>query len=159
LPYANDTPIGEDSLPSGSDVLDTTPVGAIMQRRVISCAQNSKVEEIVQVLGARRVHALVVVDDQGVPVGVVSRTDLLLARQGRSPETARGLRAAQVMTKGLITCTPDTPLDAAVTLMTKNHLHRLVVMDRDREARGPTKMVGILSMSDVIEATLGLRED
>ncbi|MGO9836958.1 MAG: CBS domain-containing protein [Polyangiaceae bacterium] len=126
-----------------------------MQRSVISCAPDSKVEDIVRLLGARGVHAVVVVD-AGAPVGVVSRTDLVLARQGRSPDAVRGLRAAQVMTKGVVTCTPDTALDDAVTLMTKNQLHRLVVVDADGTT---TKLVGILSMSDVIEATLGLRED
>jgi crotonyl-CoA carboxylase/reductase len=153
LPYGEEA-IEEEASPGGT-VLDATPVGAIMQRSVISCAPDSKVEDIVRLLGARGVHAVVVVD-AGAPVGVVSRTDLVLARQGRSPDAVRGLRAAQVMTKGVVTCTPDTALDDAVTLMTKNQLHRLVVVDADGTT---TKLVGILSMSDVIEATLGLRED
>lgn len=153
LPYGDD--VVEDEVFSGA-VLDATPVSAIMQRRVISCARDSKVEDIVRLLGARGIHAVVVVDDSEAPVGVVSRTDLVLARQGRSPDAARALQAAQVMTKGVVTCTPETALDDAVTLMTKNQLHRLVVVEGDRNA---TKMVGILSMSDVIEATLGLRED
>jgi crotonyl-CoA carboxylase/reductase len=153
LPYGDDAV--DDEVFSGA-VLDATPVSAIMRRRVISCARDAKVEDIVRLLGARGIHAVVVVDDSEAPVGVVSRTDLVLARQGRSPDAARVLRAAQVMTKGVVTCTPETALDDAVTLMTKNQLHRLVVVEGDRNA---TKMVGILSMSDVIEATLGLRED
>ena len=153
LPYA-DEGADDETLPIGSPTLDVTPVGAVMRRRVITCMRDSKVDDIVHLLGAHGIHAVVVVDDGEMPLGVVSRTDLVLARQGRSSQAARDLRADQVMTRGVVTCTPVTALDAAVTSMTKNHLHRLVVMDREG-----AKMVGILSMSDVIEATLGLRED
>ncbi len=146
----------EPEVSDNQTVLDATPVGAVMRRTVISCAPETKVEEIVHLLGSRGVHAVVVAGESGAPVGVVSRTDLVLARQGRSPEAARGLRAREVMTRGVVTCTPETTLDSAVTLMTKNRLHRLVVMG---ERDGVTRMVGMLSMSDVIEATLGLRED
>ena len=60
------------------------------------------------------------------------------------------------MTTGVVTCTPDTTLDAAVTLMTRSHLRRLVVMnDKD----GLKRMAGMLSMTDVIEATLGMSEE
>jgi crotonyl-CoA carboxylase/reductase len=152
VPYSDDGS-------SGGAVLDTTPVGAIMQRHVITCPRDATVEQIVQLLGEHGVHAVVVVDHESSPVGVVSRTDLVLARQGRTPEAARAMRAAQVMTVGVVTCTPDTALDAAVTLMTKSHLHRLVVIDPGSNgATRSAKMAGIVSMSDVIAATLGLRE-
>jgi crotonyl-CoA carboxylase/reductase len=139
-----------------STVLDATPVGAVMRRTVISCAPETKVDEIVHLLGSKGVHTVVVVSPAGLPLGIVSRTDLVLARQGRSPEEARELLASQVMTTGVVTCSADTTLDAAVTLMTRSHLRRLVVI---AEREGVRRMAGILSMSDVIEATLGLRED
>jgi crotonyl-CoA carboxylase/reductase len=139
-----------------STVLDATPVGAVMRRTVISCAPETKVDEIVHLLGSKGVHTVVVVSPAGLPLGIVSRTDLVLARQGRSPEEARELLASQVMTTGVVTCSADTTLDAAVTLMTRSHLRRLVVI---AERDGVRRMAGILSMSDVIEATLGLRED
>jgi CBS domain-containing protein len=60
------------------------------------------------------------------------------------------------MTARVVTCTPETALDAAVTLMTRNQLHRLVVMDGEKS---DARMVGMVSMTDVIEATLGVRED
>jgi crotonyl-CoA carboxylase/reductase len=140
----------------GRTVLDATPVGAVMRRQVVSCSPSAKVEEIVRLLGERGGHVVVVTEERGGAVGIVSTTDLVLARQGRPLEAARALLATEIMTSGVVTCTPETTLDDAVSLMARQHLDRLVVMDQAE--KGP-RMVGILSMSDVIEATLGLRED
>ncbi len=144
---------------SSATVLDSTPVGAVMRRTVLTCAPETKLEEIVHLLGSKGVHTVVVAGADGVALGVVSRTDLVLARQGRSPEAARGLRASDVMTTGVVTCTPETTLDAAVTLMTRSHLRRLLVMSGGGDAAHPRRVAGILSMSDVVEATLGMSED
>jgi crotonyl-CoA carboxylase/reductase len=151
-------PVDEASVDGadGHTVLDATPVGAVMRRQVVSCAPTVKVEEIVQLLGDRGGHVVVVTEANGSPVGIVSATDLVLARQGRSVEAARALLATEIMTSGVVTCTPETTLDDAVSLMARKQLDRLVVMDQGQKG---AKMVGILTMSDVIEATLGLRED
>jgi crotonyl-CoA carboxylase/reductase len=127
-----------------------------MRRQVLSCTPTARVEEIVQLLGDRGGQAVVVTEPHGAPVGIVSATDLVLARQGRSIEAARALLATEIMTSGVVTCTPQTSLDDAVSLMARKQLDRLVVMD---EGQKGIRMVGILSMSDIIEATLGLRED
>jgi crotonyl-CoA carboxylase/reductase len=140
----------------GGAVLDATPVGAIMRRNVVSCAPDARVEELARLLGPNGVSAVVVADAKDKPVGIVSRTDLVLARQGRSPDATKNLQASRVMTARVVTCTPETALDAAVTLMTRNQLHRLVVMDGEK---ADAKMVGMVSMTDVIEATLGVRGD
>ena len=94
------------------------------------------------------IHAIVVVDEEGFAVGVVSQTDLVLARQGRSPEEARALRAAEVMTPGCATCAADMLLSDAVSVMTSRRIHRLVVTDND-------KPVGVISMTDVVRKIIG----
>jgi crotonyl-CoA carboxylase/reductase len=142
--------VGRDALP------DHTPISEIMRKDVISCRVDSTIEDVVKLLVLHRIHAVVAVDNEGKPVGVISQTDIVLARQGRTQEEARQLKVWWVMTPGCLTCAPTTQLAEAVTLMTRNRVHRLLVTESDgtRET-----MVGILSMTDVVNKTLGFRED
>jgi crotonyl-CoA carboxylase/reductase len=93
------------------------------------------------------IHAVVVVADDGRAVGVVSQTDVVLARQGRTVEQAAALSVGDIMTPSLVSCTADRKLSEAITLMTRNRVHRLVVVE---EQAGKLMPVGILSMTDVI---------
>lgn len=56
------------------------------------------------------------------------------------------------MTPGLVSCTSDRKLSDAVTLMTRNRIHRLVVVE---EQAGKLVPVGILSMTDVVRRLIG----
>jgi crotonyl-CoA carboxylase/reductase len=55
---------------------------------------------------------------QGKAIGVVSQTDMVLARQGRTPEQARTMLARAIMTPGCATCDADMLLSDAVSLLT-----------------------------------------
>ena len=79
---------------------------------------------------------------------MVSQTDLVLARQGRTPEQARALLAQDIMTPGCATCDLGMLLSEAVSLMTGRRMHRLVVTDHDQP-------VGVLSMTDVVRKLIG----
>lgn len=93
------------------------------------------------------VHAVVVVD-QDKAVGVVSQTDIVLARQGRSPAQTRSLKVAEFMTEGCATCDAATPLSKAITDMLRRRIHRLVVSDEH------DKPIGVLSMTDIVRKVL-----
>ncbi|MEI8258878.1 MAG: CBS domain-containing protein [Deltaproteobacteria bacterium] len=126
-----------------------------MIREVISIRPEAHIDEVVALLVKHRIHAVAVVDASGTPIGVVSQTDLVLARQGNSLEATRSLRVEEVMTPGCLTCGQTTPLFDAVTLMTRNRVHRLIVTERDGAGE---RMIGILSMTDIVNKTLGFRE-
>jgi crotonyl-CoA carboxylase/reductase len=73
---------------------------------------------------------------------------MVLARQGRTPEEARQLKAREVMTPGCASCDADMLLSEAVTLLTARRMHRLVVTERE-------KPIGVLSMTDVVRKIIG----
>ncbi len=150
-----DTRQEEPSTPEEQVVPDTTPIGDIMIREVISIRPEAHIDEVVALLVKYRIHAVAVVDASGSPIGVVSQTDLVLARQGHSLEATRNLRVEEVMTPGCLTCGPTTPLFDAVTRMTRNRVHRLIVTEPHE---GGERMLGILSMTDIVNKTLGFRE-
>jgi signal-transduction protein with cAMP-binding, CBS, and nucleotidyltransferase domain len=79
---------------------------------------------------------------------VLSQTDLVLARQGRTSAEARKLTVGQFMTEGCASCDADTPMSEAITQMMKMRIHRLLVTEND-------KPVGVLSMTDVVRRLMG----
>jgi len=121
---------------------DGTLVKHLMHRGLVSCAPDATLDEVGKTMIDGDVHAVVVMDGNQA-VGVVSQTDMVLARQGRTAEDARKLSARDIMTPGCATCDAETLLSEAVSTMTGKRIHRLVVTENDVP-------VGVISMTDVV---------
>jgi len=130
---------------------DPTRAGDLAQLKVIGCRRDTPAAEIAQMLVEHQIHGVAVLDDAQEPIGFVSQTDLVLARQGRRPEEVKALTAEQIMTPDCETCDVDTPLNEVVTRMTRLRIHRLIVVDR---GEGRPKAVGVLSMTDIVRRML-----
>ena len=126
---------------------DGTRVKDLMHRGIIACAPTDTVGQVAKIMVDNEIHAVVVMDG-GKAVGVVSQTDMVLARQGRTPDEARAMRAGDVMTPGCATCDAGMLLSEAVSLMTGRRMHRLVVTENGQ----PT---GVISMTDVVRKIIG----
>ncbi|KFB72860.1 MAG: Crotonyl-CoA reductase [Candidatus Accumulibacter phosphatis] len=127
---------------------DGSKVRDLMHRGIISCTPDDTVGSVAKIMVDKEIHAVVVMDEQGMAVGVVSQTDMVLARQGRTPDQARAMLAREVMTPGCATCDADMLLSDAVSLLTARRMHRLVVTEKDQP-------VGVLSMTDVVRKIIG----
>jgi crotonyl-CoA carboxylase/reductase len=121
---------------------DGTLVKELMHRGVISCQPSDTLEAVAQIMVDHKIHSVIVMD-AGQPIGVVSQTDMALARQGKTAEEARHLTARAVMTLGYATCDVNDTLTTAISQMAGRHIHRLVAMENGAP-------VGILSMTDVV---------
>lgn len=122
-------------------------VKEVMQRELVTCLATTTIEHVMRRLADCGVHALVVVDQDGYAIGIVSQTDVLLACRARAGDEHMPLLAIDIMSTNLITCHPATTLLEAITLMTRNHIHRLVVAKTDLQRVYP---LGIVSMTDII---------
>lgn len=89
-------------------------------------------------LTERRVSGAPVVSTHGKPVGIVSRADLLDPRHH-----FEGARVEDAMTRVLYAVRPTDPLLAAVHLMVREGIHRVVVVDEGR-------LTGVVSPMDVL---------
>lgn len=121
---------------------DGVKVGERMHPGIISCSRSDTLGQAAKTMIDNDIHALVVVEGDKA-VGVLSQTDIVLARQGRTVEDARALSVGEVMTEGCATVDADAPLSGAVTDMMKRRIHRLVVCDNG-------KPIGVLSMTDLV---------
>ena len=125
---------------------DGSTVGDFMHAGVISCSPQETLGNIAKTMVENDVHAIVVIDNNEA-IGVVSQTDMVLARQGRSEEEAQAVLAGDVMSEGCVTVDMDAKLSDAVTTMTRLSIHRLVVTE---PKDGKDVPVGVLSMTDIV---------
>jgi CBS domain-containing protein len=144
-------------------------VSDVMTSRVHVASPLSPFKLLVRLIEENRVSAIPVVDETGVPVGIVSESDLLLKQRRLELESSRDLRhlqkgrlerakaagtvASDVMTCPAITVTSDTSLGDAARLMQERNVRRLVVVD----PRG--HIAGIVSRSDLLQVFLRSDEE
>jgi CBS domain-containing protein len=124
---------------------------------------------LVRLIEENRVSAIPIVDQQGVPIGIVSETDLLLKQMRAGAESSRdllhvrrrrnerakgdGTVASDVMTSPAITVASDTGLGDAARLMQDKSLRRLVVVNDGG------RIAGIVSRSDLLKVFLRTDEE
>lgn len=122
-------------------------VRAWMHRGVISCHPDTSLEEVARTMDSKDISALVVVNEAGDVVGVISRTDLVNARFVEPYlKHWRGMTAEHLMNHPVISVGPDTPVLEAAHLLRDKQIHRLVVVEREGKHARP---LGILSVTDL----------
>jgi CBS domain-containing protein len=139
-------------------------VSDVMTSRVHVAGPLAPFKLLVRLIDENRVSAIPIVDQQGVPVGIVSESDLLLKERRAELDSSRdllhvhkrrlerakaaGTFASQLMTSPAITVPSDTGLGEAARLMHEKNVRRLVVVDQ----RG--RIAGIVSRSDLLQVFL-----
>jgi CBS domain-containing protein len=127
--------------------MDSVTVRDWMHQGVITCHPETPVDEVAETLDVKDISALVVVDGAGDAIGVISRTDLVNARFIQPYlKHWRGMTAEHLMTKPVISVTPDTEIKEAVEMLHEKRIHRVVVVET---AAGRTRPIGILSVTDL----------
>lgn len=123
-----------------------------MSRRVFTVHVGTALEDVEQQLAQNQVSGLVVMSDDGLPIGVVTRTDLLRVAHVR-PGHDRGetltfdlhLSARDAMHADPVSVDVGATMEEAARVMAKRAVHRLMVVDG-------IEPVGILSVTDMLAA-------
>jgi H+/Cl- antiporter ClcA/CBS domain-containing protein len=132
------------------DVFELSRVGDVMDRQPPIVSGNTSVRQLVERISqndpavARR-QATIVVDDQGLIAGVITRGDLVKALQrdssGRGP-------VLEVSRTEVIIAHPSETLQTAIARMLKHGVGRLPVVDETN----PRKVMGYLGRADILAA-------
>ena len=125
---------------------DGTKVRDRMSAGIISCRTADNLHDAARKMIDNEIHALVVVEDDEA-IGVLSQTDIVLARQGRTAAEVRNFSVADWMTRGCASIDLQAPMSEAITMLLKQRIHRLVVTEQG-------KPVGVLSMTDVVRKAI-----
>ena len=114
---------------------------------IFSVARDSSIEEACRIMDKNRIGALLVYcSDSNDPQdleGIVTERDIieLVARKGK--DSLKG-DVNEIMSKNIISVTPQCNKIDALDLMMENQIRHLAVMDKE-------KLVGVLSMRDLIK--------
>ncbi len=138
----------------------------VMTRSVISVGPDTQLRDVARLLDEHRISGVLVVDEHGALLGVVSEADFLVEAQGgaavlrRSPIArlfgrpgdagAPGDRhfastAKELMTSPVITIGPAELITDAAAVMTRERINRLPVVEDGR-------LVGIVTRADLVRS-------
>lgn len=109
-------------------------VREIMTSNVISVRDDMEIEDAARLLARHRISGLPVVNGAGSLVGLITEYDLL---------TKQGAAVAEIMSRGVISVSPETDVEEVAHLLANQRIRRVPVLDGDR-------LVGIVSRSDLV---------
>jgi CBS domain-containing protein len=133
--------------PDLSDRTQLLVVRDAMKSPAISCRQGDSLAKVIEELTAHRLGALLVEEVQGSAAGVVSKTDIVVAyNHGSDLE----VEARSIMKAPVASCDERSLLSDAIRHMFLKDVQRLFVY-----AEAPSRIVGVLSLSDAAQIRSG----
>ena len=112
-----------------------------MTKNVIITSPNALVSEIAEILSKNGIKGIPVLHDNSRLVGMITLTDVLQVH----PDQRAATKVSSIMSKELVTTTPDESLYAAFDKMTGNQVGRLPVLEQE----GNFKLIGIITREDI----------
>jgi CBS domain-containing protein len=137
----------------------------IMSREVVSIGPEASIREAIRLMLEHRISGVPVVDGAGKLRGILTEGDLLRRFETGTERNRRpwlefflgprrlaedyvkthGRRVEDIMTRGVVSIGPDTPVGEVVEMMESRRIKRLPVLDGDA-------LVGIVSRADLMGA-------
>lgn len=143
----------------------------VMVAPVITVEPSTTVQAVAELFLKKQISAVPVLDDRGKLVGIVSEGDLLHRVEAGTERhrswwlraliesdtlaaeyvKSHGRKVSDVMTRDVITASPETPLHAVASLMEKNAIRRLPILENGQ-------LVGIVSRANLLQAVASARQ-
>ncbi len=119
-------------------------------RNIWSVSPDSTVFDALKVMAEKSIGALLVIDDEGETVGIMSERDyarkiILLGK------TSKETQVKEIMSSNVIYVTPGRSCEECMALMTNKRIRHLPVLDNG-------KLIGFISIGDVVKAVLDEKE-
>jgi CBS domain-containing protein len=107
-----------------------------MHPGLLTCRPDVTLGQVSVLLTQHHVHALIVADRDGRPIGLISDYDLLagewLSADFQSLGTMRNLTAGELMSSPIDTIEASMPLDVAAHMLIEKDINRLLVTEKVR---------------------------
>lgn len=110
---------------------------------IFTVSEETSVHEVAQYMRAKQVRTVGVLGPIGRLTGVISQSDISdkVAAENKCPAW---MKAADIMTRELVTVTSEKTLDECLLLMEQNGIFHLIVLNQHGEFRG------MLSVKDIL---------
>ena len=128
--------------------------------QIFAISEQATVHETARYLRERQVRAVGVLDGAGKLVGVVSQSDI--SDKVAAENKSAGIPVSAIMTRELVTVTPEMTLDECLRQMEKHGIFHLLVVDAQGVFRGMLSVTDLLqviasdekSRADMLESLL-----
>jgi signal transduction histidine kinase len=128
-------------------------VAAMLNRKgneIYSLGLDQTVREAIAIFAERNIGVVLAIDSDGALAGIVSERDLVRCLHQVGSSTLEQ-PISDLMTRSVITCTPETTIADALSLMGTHRIRHLPVV------RG-AEILGLISIRDVLESQLESHE-
>ncbi|MBF8282176.1 MAG: inosine-5-monophosphate dehydrogenase [Anaerolineales bacterium] len=117
---------------------------------VWSIGPDATVYEALTLMAEKDVGALLVLDNAGQLVGILSERDYArkIVLKGK---TSRETPVREIMTEKVVWVRPDQTIEECMALMTNKHIRHLPVMEEGR-------LLGVISIGDVVKDIISEQE-
>ncbi len=131
----------------------TRSVGDILKLKgsgAVSVLPSENVIKALEVMAEKNIGAVLVMDNQGIVHGIFSERDLARKMIIKS-HSCENETVENIMTSKVIFVQPETTLESCMSLMTEHRIRHLPVLENN-------KVVGIISIGDVVKALLEVKD-
>jgi CBS domain-containing protein len=111
--------------------------------QVFAISEQTTVHEAARYLRERQMRAVGVLDGAGKLAGVISQSDI--SDKVAAENKSAGIPVSEIMTRALITVTPEMSLDECLRQMERHGIFHLLVVD------GQGVFRGMLSVTDLLQ--------
>ena len=122
----------------------------IMTRGVLTVPFDSNADYVAAVMADHEVSAVAVIEKSGEAIGLISEMDIL--RKINNLDWKNAL-ADELMAPSIESINPSSTLEEAAQIMSKKHIHRLMVMS-EKSVGASNRPIGIVSAGDIMKQML-----
>ena len=123
-----------------------------MKKEVLSITPKATVIDALKLMGEKEIGALMVVDDSGKVLGIITERDYArkVALKGRHTQE---VLVEEIMTlyENMFTVKPDTSVEDCMILITGKHIRHVPVYEDN-------KYIGLISIGDVVKSIISEQE-
>lgn len=119
-----------------------------MSTRLSLIGETENVKQVAMMMEARKIGAILVIGQMGDLAGIVTDTDLVRKVLATKLDPLR-IPVSKVMTRDVISVSPDMEIPDLANVMTDNKIKRTAVISEDQ-------LLGIISITDVMNALFKL---
>lgn len=132
-------------------------VKEFMSKKVVTCRKSDSLKFALNLMNKNEISRLVVTDENGSTVGLITTNTLLThsdyftkgktrSRDYLLPINKKDLTVAELLNEKLITINDEEDLATAASLMIKNNISGIPVVDSKKN------LIGVISKTDVVKA-------
>lgn len=125
------------------------------RREVFAVSQEMSVHDAARYLRERQVRAVGVLDGAGNLAGVISQSDIS-DKVAAENKASASMKVSEIMTRDLITVSPEMVLEECLLRMEKHGIFHLLVVDSGGAFRG---MISVTDLLQVIASDQKARAD